>query len=172
LVWGEFCAVVRNLAPKEIWRHNVAGDLPGVGEDIDEEKLEELVEAAKGTRGFTYTHKFRGERSALVRRANERKGLVINLSVDGPHEVDAAVELGAGPVVTVLHSDARDRERTRAGRQIVVCPAQTKHVQCIDCGLCARPGRKVVIGFRAHGCAKGRVNTRVSQLRLFEREET
>lgn len=57
LRWKAFLDVVSTFEPGQIWRHNVAGDLPGTGDDIDEQALFALLDAAKHTRGFTYTHK-------------------------------------------------------------------------------------------------------------------
>src|SRR3990167_2989995 len=48
---------IERLPHGSLWRHNQAGDLAGKGEKIDSKKLEELVEANRGKRGFCYTHK-------------------------------------------------------------------------------------------------------------------
>ncbi len=60
----------------------MAGDLPGHGDRIDTLMLAELVEASRGRRGFTYSHKPASrENLAEIRRAN-RKGFTINLSAN------------------------------------------------------------------------------------------
>ena len=55
--WEGFLALVRRIPRGQLWRHNQAGDLPGRGDTIDTAQLKQLVDAARGTRGFTYTHK-------------------------------------------------------------------------------------------------------------------
>src|SRR5207253_1314449 len=57
IAWKAFLAEVRRLPKDTLWRHNVAGDLPGRGDKINTRLLAELVEANRGKRGFTYTHK-------------------------------------------------------------------------------------------------------------------
>lgn len=56
----ELAALVRFIEAMpagQLWRHNVAGDLPGEGETIDAAALGEIVAANTGRKGFTYTHK-------------------------------------------------------------------------------------------------------------------
>jgi hypothetical protein len=55
--WPELCARVAALPDGQLWRHNVAGDLPGDGEEIDAAALGDLVAANRGRRGFTFSHK-------------------------------------------------------------------------------------------------------------------
>jgi len=169
--WLEFCAQVRQLPEGQLWRHNVAGDLPGVDVDetnerIDVLKLDALVEANRGRRGFTYTHRtilFDHEWQA-VHHAN-LAGFTINLSADSLEEADALAQRPFAPVVVVLPSDSPQRGlRTPAGRHVVVCPAQTHGLTCEKCQLCAVPNRKSIVGFRAHGQWKKKVNELV-QLR-------
>lgn len=147
-------ANVRALPPGTLWRHNQAGDLPGVGDSIDKDDMLALIEANRGKRGFTYTHKpveaNRGN-AALVAHANAN-GFTINLSADSPREADNLKALNIGPVVTVLPRDAASVTYTPQGNKIVVCPAQTRDdVSCKSCGLCANATRDVIVGFLAHG---------------------
>lgn len=159
--WKAFLRRVRLLPPGQLWRHNEAGDLAGVGERLDLRKLAELV-AANATaqaRGFTFTHKRleRPEERRAVRDANT-SGFTINLSAETLKGADRLARRGIGPVVVLLPHNAPDgSKRTPAGRHVVVCPAQTSGLTCADCRLCANATRKCIVGFRAHGQMAGRV---------------
>lgn len=81
--WGEFNRKIGALPVGQLWRHNQAGDLPGVGDKLDTKALGELVKANRGRRGFTYTHKpltTAAERKAVA-KANAG-GFTVNLSAD------------------------------------------------------------------------------------------
>ncbi len=168
LEWNAFCDWVRALPEGTLWRHNVAGDLPGNGEKLDHRKLAKLVLANSGRRGFTFTHKsFDSEKSKELISSANIVGFTINLSADGLHEADAKAALGIAPVVVVLSADAPAKLKTPSGRQVVVCPAQTHEgMTCAKCQLCARPKRSAIIGFRAHGQMQNRVSRNLVQLRL------
>lgn len=159
--WLAFCQQVSELPPETLWRHNVAGDLPGVGDALDTVALSLLVEANRGRRGFTYTHKPLStphERSA-VKRAT-LAGFTVNLSADSLAEADELAHLG--PTVVTLTSDAPQVSRTPAGRTVVACPAeQSETLTCERCRLCSNATRKVIVGFRAHGASFQRVNKRL-----------
>lgn len=166
LTWERFLARIRDLPEGQLWRHNEAGDLAGEGGSIDPAKLSQLVAANTGRRGFTYTHKTSADNYPLLQWANLH-GFAVNLSADTLEEADALFQSGhgddvtnAGPVVVVLDAGAPDRgNRTPAGRHVVMCPAQTEErMTCSECQLCAQPFRRAIIGFRAHGQAKGIVS--------------
>lgn len=145
------CAAVAALPEGQLWRHNVAGDLPGIGEEVDPVALGQLVAANRGRRGFTYTHKKSPDALHWAAHATQW-GFTVNLSADDAGDADALAETGAGPVVAIVPTDTPEKSYTPAGRTIIVCPAQTREdVSCSTCGLCARPDRAVIIGFRAHG---------------------
>lgn len=147
----DLCESVARLPAGALWRHNVAGDLPGVGESVDTDALDAIVRANTGRRGWTYTHKRAPQAIDAVRRANAA-GFVVNLSADDAGDADTLAALDAGPVVVIVPMDSPEKSATPAGRPIVVCPAQTRdEVTCADCGLCARSDRRVIVGFRAHG---------------------
>jgi hypothetical protein len=153
LSWHAFVDKVRALPDGQVWRHNQAGDLPGIGDTINGGFLDELVSANKGKRGFTYTHKppQRGKNAAAIARANEG-GFTVNLSADTLPEADTLAGLAIGPVVVVLPSDVTENTATPEGRKVVICPAVTREgVTCSTCKLCAWKDRKVIIGFPAHG---------------------
>lgn len=150
--WRTFCAKVESLPPGTLWRHNQAGDLPGIGNEIDAKAMLELVQANEGRKGFTYTHKpMEGVNRLLVQHANE-EGFTVNLSADSLPHADALSDLNIAPVVVVLPSDQLENTTTPMGRKVVVCPAVTHEgVTCATCALCASASRRVVIGFPAHG---------------------
>lgn len=164
-MWRDFCADVAALPQGQLWRHNEAGDLPGLENVVDIRALAQLVRANRDRRGFTFTHKplkRKAERDAVA-KANAA-GFTINLSADNLAEADRLVDLSIAPVVTVVPSDAPRGLRTPAGRKIVLCPAETHGMTCLDCELCAHATRKSIVAFRAHGQAKAIVSDLV-QLR-------
>lgn len=153
--WNEFVAQIAALPAGTFWRHNQAGDLPGIGTRIDSQKLRALVEANRGKYGFTYTHKpmdiLTNRQDVLSANLN---GFTINLSADSLVEADKLAALAIAPVVTTLLRGYRkgDKVFTPAGRRVIVCPAQVKDgVTCNSCRLCAIPTRDFIIGFIAHG---------------------
>ena len=172
--WRTFLATLADAlrkAPRgQVWRHNQAGDLPGVGDAIDDARLAELadVNRAAGAKGFTYTHKpvtpadargdvaLAGANLASIFKAKEG-GLVINLSANNLAHADALADASGGrlPVCVVLPEDAPPTLSTPGGRKVVVCPAQQREgVTCATCRLCSRGDRSVVVGFLAHGSGK------------------
>lgn len=152
LTWPEFCDAIAQLPDGQLWRHNQAGDLPGIGDYINPAAMQLLIDANKGRRGFTYTHKpTTPENLELIRAANAA-GFTVNLSANNLAHADILADTGAGPVVTVLPTNAPAKMMTPAGRPVITCPAQTRDdVSCADCQLCARADRPTIIGFLAHG---------------------
>lgn len=145
------CAAVAALPPGQLWRHNVAGDLPGTGEELDPVALGEIVRANIGRRGFTYTHKKSPDALHWASMATQW-GFTVNLSADDVGDADQLADAQAGPVVAIVPMDTPEKTFTPAGRTVIVCPAQTRdNVTCATCGLCARADRSVIVGFRAHG---------------------
>ena len=162
--WPDFLAQVRALPRGQLWRHNVAGDLPGIGDRLDLQRFEQLVRANKGRRGWTYTHKPVRTTGTLrrIRWANE-SGFTVNLSADTLREADQLAALDIGPVCVTLPSDAPQVSKTPAGRTVVACPAESRDISCADCQLCQNATRKAIVGFRAHGAMAKRVSLRVIQ---------
>lgn len=166
LTWTAFLAWVRRLEDGQLWRHNTAGDLPGENDVLDVRALDELVDAARATRGFTFTHK-------PLRSAHEREtiaaandgGFTVNLSADSLAQADERAALDVGPVATIAPPQARTGDRTPAGRRIVVCPAQLHDdVTCADCQLCRNPYRRGVVAFLPHGQLGGAIARRLPML--------
>jgi hypothetical protein len=141
---------IEALPDGTLWRHNIAGDLPGAGETVDAAALGDIVRANMGKRGFTYTHKKSPDAIRWAKHATDW-GFTVNLSADNAGEADSLAAHGV-PVACVVPLDTPEKTQTPAGRPIVVCPAQTRNdVTCADCGLCQRANRAVIVGFRAHG---------------------
>jgi len=160
MTWEVFLWNVRRLPAKQLWRMNEAGDLPGAGEDIDGDMVRALVTANRGRRGFTFTHKpvlpTHDWASTLAHQDNAKviedavaNGFTINLSADSLDEADAKADIVAAPVVVVLTGAIP--KYTPAGRKLVPCPAQTHAMTCLECQLCAKPQRKAMVAFAAHG---------------------
>lgn len=158
-----FADKIRSLPADQVWKHNQAGDLPGTGNRIDPEGLASLVEANRGKRGFTYSHKpilgdgnTQTSNRASIRWAN-REGFTVNLSGNNPAHADALADSQAGPVVCMLPEGAPLTSHTPKGRRIIVCPAQRDDLPgmtCAKCQLCVRADRSVIVGFLAHGSAR------------------
>lgn len=161
--WDDFLAMIRALPSGQLWRHNQAGDLPGIGTRINRKQLLALAMASRGRRGFTYTHKpMTGENPAAIVEAVS-KGFAINLSGNSLAHADELCDLELAPVVAVVSDDATEKGTTPAGRPYVVCPAQIReNVSCSNCGLCANlDPRRPIIAFRAHGAGKKRIEAQL-----------
>lgn len=186
LHWGKeklqdevFLRGVANLPTKDakgkdiLWRHNQAGDLPGYNKNdefIDPHFLRKLCEANGERRGFTYTHKnpLIADNAAAIKAANQT-AFTVNLSANNIKQADLYASLDLGPVVVLLPDDAEELFETPDGNTVIACPAyKRKDLTCEQCGLCAlkrvkRPhrkkrGKRVIIGFYAHGSRFKKVN--------------
>lgn len=164
--WDSFIAAIRSLPKGHKFRHNQVGDLPGFNLSIDTVSLFQLAEASSHLQAYTYTHKpvLKGKADKPTLEVNRNAirecnnlGFTVNLSCDSIDEVDEALNLGIGPVTTVLPMDAPETQFTSEGNKVVVCPAQSKGRTCADCMLCQKQ-RGVVVGFRAHGTKKTQLN--------------
>lgn len=152
---------IRSLPKGQLWRHNVAGDIPSDSRgNIIPEYLAEITRANIGRKGFTYTHNDtlkNKANQALIKWANNQ-GFAVNLSADSLSEADKLKALNIGPVVTILPEwKPGDSKviKTPGNNMVVICPAVTKEgIQCINCGLCANTDRHSIIGFPVHGIGK------------------
>lgn len=153
--FDEFIEQIERLPLGQLWRHNQAGDLMGLNETIDKLSLERLVNANKGKRGFTYTHKpMTPENMAAIKAANQN-GFTINLSANNLKHADQLKALNVGPVAAIIPSDSKKVFKTSAGHKVVTCPAQTsERVTCEKCKLCSLANRGYIIGFLPHGTGK------------------
>lgn len=159
VTWNDFIKSVEQLPNNQLWRHNSAGDLPGVNESIHSGRLRQLVKANTGKRGFTYTHKKPNTKNAnLIKEANAN-GFTINLSANSLQQADEYIKLEIGPVVVVLPKDSPNKLKTPEGNSVIVCPAQIREdITCSNCGLCQISNRKAIIGFKAHGIGKNKLS--------------
>lgn len=173
--WDDFLCEVAALEAGTLWRFNEAGDLPGAGNAIDMGALQQLARAQAGRRGFTFTHKpvLPKVWEVLVRKKNRiaiseatRLGFVVNLSTDSIDEADAAAALDIAPVVVVVPEHTVVPDQTPEGHKLTACPAQTHKLTCLECQLCARPERKSIVYFRAHGPSAGLVTELVRRKRM------
>lgn len=158
--WPEFLKAISKLRPGQLWRHNQAGDLPGIGDTIDSKRLTELVRANRGRQGFTYTHKPMTPANYACVRAANAAGFAVNASANTLAEADQMLRDCPGvPVVVVVSESAPTKGETPAGNKYIVCPAQVRDdVNCASCGLCANTDvRRPIIAFRAHGTGKKRI---------------
>lgn len=163
----EFSAFLNRIKmiPKgSLWRHNQAGDLPGINLAIDGKVLSQIVEANKGRRGFTYTHKPLNKANLKIIRSAIEKGFTINISTETLSQVDSVKELGL-PIAVVLPKDTPIDGSIRTintpkGNKVLICPQQInpETMNCANCGLCARANRSYAIGFVAHGNARNMAN--------------
>ena len=157
--WNDLIDNVTGIADGALWRFNQAGDLPGDGREIDQDKLNELVEANRGKRGFTYSHHDvlgNAWNAEQIRSANEN-GFTVNLSGNTLEHADKLAALNIAPVVCLLPQDVTGNQTvtTPRGRRVVVCPATYREdVTCKSCGLCQVKDRKTIVGFPAHGASK------------------
>lgn len=162
--WKNFIKQVSQLHPKQIWRHNVVGDLPGVGNRVDKRKMMELIRA-NNSKVICFTHKpvLGNSKQAkknrqLIALAN-KKGFCISLSADNLSHADQLCDLKVAPVVVVLPQDAIENILTPKGRRVLVCPQQrNERLTCSICQICSKKNREFIVGFRAHGCAKKHVS--------------
>jgi hypothetical protein len=156
--WHSFLYKVREFKPGQLWRHNQAGDLPGIGDKVDAKALRQLVDANKGKRGFTYTHKPLSVANLSAIRSANKRGFTINLSGNSIAHADRLAKTGL-PVATVVPADSADRFTTPEGNRVVICPAQrVDGLSCDKCRLCAKADRGFIVGFKPHGTGAKRVN--------------
>jgi len=157
--WNEFCDKVAALPKGQLWRHNVAGDLPGENNAIDVDALRALINANKGKRGFTYTHypTISSDNRKALALANAH-GFTINVSRETYSEADEAISYGVAPVVVLQEIDAPKVSFTPAGNKVITCPATYREdVTCQSCELCYNISRRAIVGFPAHGVSKRKV---------------
>lgn len=157
--FSEFLARIKSLPPKSLWRHNQAGDLPGINLEIDNSILSQIVKANKGKRGFTYTHKPLTETNLEYIRSAIAEGFTINISKETLSQADSVMAMGL-PVAVILPKDTPldgpKTLKTPNGNSVLICPQQRNPntTTCASCGLCANGNRKYAIGFVAHGNAR------------------
>jgi len=168
--WDELTDYVSSLKPRQLWRHNQAGDLAYTRDEQGREHirldlLKSLVEANKsaGARGYTYTHHVLDTHNSEAVKWANRNGFTVNASCESMTQVDDAIAQGI-PAVVVVDNSKQVPTHTPAGTRVVVCPAQTRDTSCAECGLCAQQGRTCAVAFLAHGNQANKVNAKLSTL--------
>jgi hypothetical protein len=153
--WLDFVEKIKALPPNQLWRHNQAGDLVGDNNKIDFKNLKLLIEANRGKRGFTFTHKpLTKANIASVKYANDN-GFTINLSANNLNHADQLAALAIAPIAVIIGENLPKVNYTPKGLKVVTCPAQSSNrVTCKSCGLCQLAFRNYAIGFIAHGNSK------------------
>ena len=153
---GSFKELLNNikaLKPGTIWRACVAGDIPSNKKgEISRTYIKGITEANQGLKGYTYTHNRLdiGENISLLKTAN-KKGFTVNISTETEAAADNAVLNNLPAVIVVKSTEKRRSWYTKNKNKILVCPAQTNGVNCIDCQLCQHRPKNLIIAFLAHG---------------------
>ena len=161
--WQSFLSAIYSLPVGQLWRHNQAGDLPGIGNKIDAKQLSELVKASEGKRGFTYTHKPLTKVNVQAIAKANKSGFTVNLSANSVAHADSLAQHGL-PIAAVVPQSSPDRFVSPGGNRIVICPAQRiDSMNCDKCRLCAKGDRGFIIGFRPHGTGARKVEAIVSR---------
>ena len=159
----EHCEDLARLPVKQFTRLNQAGDIPHNRGRISRRFMRGIVAATKKIRAYTYTHHdlTLGENLSLIRYAN-RNGLTINISTESEAAADKAIRANLPAVMTVSSEEERGCWRTPDGNLVLICPAQTRDDKtCDTCELCQSRGKRVIIGFRAHGTGKKKANAAI-----------
>ena len=144
---------IKALKPGTIWRACVAGDIPSNNKgEISRTYIKGITEANKGLKGYTYTHNRLdiGENISLLKTAN-KKGFTVNISTETEAAADNAILNSLPAVMVVKSTETRLSWFTKNKNKILVCPAQTNGVNCIDCQLCQHRPKQLIIAFKAHG---------------------
>ena len=147
--------IERNTAIGALIRHNVCGDIcrPETS-DINPNLIVTLSQAFKGRRAYTYTHARKTAKNFEMARRAARRGFVINFSCERIEDADRVIRAGL-PAVLAVPAPVEKGAKTPAGNRLIQCPAQThENINCANCALCARAGRKTIVCFAAHGNKK------------------
>ena len=145
----------------QLWRHNVAGDLPHDNGVIDLKELEPIMQAVERRKLETilYTHHQLKKNIKQLEQV-KRRGINVNLSCNSVSEAIAAVQAGFN-AVTLMPSSA-PKVTKLDGAKVVICPAQTsERVTCASCGLCAKDRGNTIIGFYPHGARSKKAETTI-----------
>ena len=158
--WYDFIHRLHRLNQADLFRHNVAGDLPHAGGYLIHELVVNLSRAVRHLRAaWTYTHHRLNSHNLAIIREAIANGFVINVSCEDTRTA-ALNALRGLPTVCVVPPEAPACFREE-GVTFVQCPATLREdINCRNCGgprgipLCARSDRKVVVTFPAHGAGR------------------
>ena len=144
--WDTLCHQVSMLPFDQLWRHNIAGDTPP-------EQIEQLVEANRGKRGFTYTAY---DLPDSTHHWAKSQGFTINRSCWSAKSAIASARAGVHSVFSGCSvQQASEVSWTEDGIGFLVCPHKqknpdAKNQNCANCGLCYDRPSNVVIVFPIH----------------------
>ena len=151
--WASFLSSIKALPEGTLWRHNQAGDLPGKGETIDPVMMSQLINANKGKKGFTYTHKYKHPNSYKWIRYANRQGFTVNISADFYSEALIHYNNRMPTTITMPPNFLQiKKDSPETFQHFLICPEQLgQDITCSTCRLCANPYRTKIIAFLAHG---------------------
>jgi hypothetical protein len=94
MAWDAAMSEIAKLPKGTLWRHNQAGDLPGIGDAINADAMATLTRANRGKRGYTYTHKPMDADNAAAVSDAIAQGFAVNLSANDLSHADELASLG------------------------------------------------------------------------------
>lgn len=156
----------------QLWRHNVAGDLPHKNGTIDTQEIKPILSAVKsrGLKTILYTHHKIAQNYQALSEIRD-SGINVNVSTESPEMAISALNAGFNSVCIMPDGSEKltkylDGYTGQTIAKIVICPAQTSdRVTCAACGLCAKDRTKdrVIIGFLPHGARAKSVRTMLQE---------
>ena len=157
--WTEFLQQITQLPIGQLWRMNQAGDIRDPKTAKGREQLQQLTEANRGRRGWTYTHHRLTPAAVAAVKGATAQGFTVNVSTETMAAADAAVAKGLRAVTVVPSTDTRRVWRSPDGNPVVTCPAQVHDdMTCERCKLCQGRAQDVIVAFRAHGTGRTKVD--------------
>lgn len=152
--------VIKALPRESKIRLFEAGDSEHENGIIKTDALQSLVDAttSRDLDVIAYTHHDLtiDANVRMIEKAN-RDGMTLNISLNNLSEIDKFRHVNA-PKVVILPEGAPIKFEY-SGHSILTCPNQLKSsITCSKCMLCAKKDRDFIIGFRAHGIQKRKVN--------------
>lgn len=124
--------------------------------------------ARGGGRVWGFTHRHR-----QIRREAWGEAISVLASVERPEDIEAARERGyAAAIVVASFPSTIAFSLPGTTARIVPCPAETRGLTCVECGLCLDAGnllaKNVAIAFEAHGPGKKKVRQTLARQVLVQ----
>lgn len=155
----------------QLWRHNVAGDLPHKDGIIDIDEIRPILDSVKSRKLSTivYTHHLPFKNHAQLDEI-KRAGININISCESVEQALSNTRAGFNSVCIMPKNAPKvtkyfDGYSGQLNARVVMCPAQTsERVTCASCGLCAKDRTKeaIIIGFYPHGTKSKQVEKAIA----------
>lgn len=152
----------KKLRFKKDLRLHVSGDTTTkYGAKVISEAINDY-KARGGGRVYTYTHAWR-----TVARKDWTQNISVLASVDDVSEIKKVRRKGYAPAIVVSEfKDHKAFNMPGTKTKFIPCPAQTKDVVCVDCGLCMNADdlykRNYAVAFAAHGVRKNHIKKRLN----------